>query len=256
MSAALRLDGRVVLVTGASSGLGKHFAHALAARGARLVLGARRIEALEEVRDALRGTGAEAEAVVLDVADESSTISAYDFVERRFGGVDSVIANAGVNLEGAAIDLPVESFDQVQAVNVRGTFLTAREAARRMLRADAPTREHGRIVVIASIMGQIVKTGMPAYCASKAAVLHLTRALAREWARQGISINAICPGYIPTELTQDWFETPPGQRFIGSWPRRRLMAAEDLDEMLVYLASDAARSVTGSIFTVDDGQSL
>ena len=254
--AKIVLDGRVVLVTGASSGLGRQFAQVLAQRGGRVVLAARRLEALEDVRDRIRGAGGEAEAVALDVTDEASMAAAFDQAERVFAPVDSVIANAGINVEGLAIDLPIDAFEQVQAVNVRGTFLTVREAARRMIAAGAPQREHGRVVVIASIMGQVVRSGMSAYCASKAALLHLTRALAREWARQGISINAICPGFIPTDLNQEWFETSPGERLKASWPRKRLLAADDLDELLVYLASDAARRVTGSIFTIDDGQSL
>lgn len=251
-----RLDGRVVLVTGASGGLGAHLAKLLAAQGARVVLAARRIEALEGVRAAIEHAGGHAASVPLDVIDEASTIAAYDFAEQTFGPVDSVLANAGINNEGTALEMPIEDFDRVMAVNLRGSFLTIREGARRMIAANAAERHHGRIVVIASIMGQIVKSGMVPYCASKAALIHMTKALAREWARTGISVNALCPGFIPTELNEEWFGTEPGVRLVKGWPRRRLMEASALDEIAVYLASNAARPVTGSIFTVDDGQTL
>jgi NAD(P)-dependent dehydrogenase (short-subunit alcohol dehydrogenase family) len=251
-----RLDGRVILVTGASGGLGANFAKLLATHGARVVLAARRVEALESVCFAIEQSGGHAASVALDVVDELSTAAAYDFAEQTFGPVDSVVANAGINNEGTALELPIEAFDRVMAVNVRGSFLTIREGARRMIAAGASEREHGRIVVVASIMGQIAKSGMAPYCASKAALIHMTKALAREWARTGISINALCPGFIPTELNEEWFETEPGTRLVRSWPRRRLMDAAALDELAVYLTSDAARAVTGSIFTVDDGQTL
>ncbi|MCZ4342840.1 SDR family NAD(P)-dependent oxidoreductase [Sphingomonadaceae bacterium G21617-S1] len=251
-----KLENRVILVTGASGGLGAHFATLLASHGARVVLAARRLEALESVQAAIEQKGGRAASVQLDVVDEASTIAAYDFAEHVFGPVDSVVANAGINNEGAALDLIIDDFEKVMAVNVRGSFLTIREGARRMIAAGGREREHGRIVVIASIMGQVVKSGMAPYCASKAALIHMTKALAREWARSGISINALCPGFIPTELNAEWFETEPGHRLINSWPRRRLMQASALDELVVHLSSDAARCVTGSVFTVDDGQTL
>lgn len=247
---------RVALVTGASSGLGSHFAQVLADQGAKVLLGARRLDALERVCDAISSRGGQAAAVALDVTDDASVRAAFDAADRLFGPVDSVIANAGINVPGNAVDIGSDEVEQLFSVNIRGTFLTAREGARRMMRAGSPDRQHGRIVVISSIMGHVAKSGMAAYCASKAATQHLTRALGREWARQGICINALAPGYISTELNSGWFDTPSGQRLIASWPRSRLLEAADLDAMLVYLASDAASRVTGAIFTIDDGQSL
>ncbi|MGH6780575.1 MAG: SDR family NAD(P)-dependent oxidoreductase [Sphingomonadaceae bacterium] len=250
------LGGRTVLVTGASSGLGARFAQILAASGANVVLAARRGDRLAELRDTIVRGGGRAIAVSMDVSDEASTIAAYDAAEAAFGRVTSVIANAGVNAEGPATELAIDEFDQLMAVNLRGVFLTAREGAKRMMASGSREQEDGRIVIISSITAQAVSPGLAAYSASKAAVLQMGRVLARDWARQGIGVNMICPGYIPTEINSDWFETEAGARYIAKWPRKRLMRDSDLDAMLLYLASDASRSVTGSVFTVDDGQSL
>jgi len=246
------LEGRVALVTGASSGLGARFARVLAARGAKLVLAARREALLAGVRAAIEVEGASAIAVAMEVTDEASVQAAYDAAEAAFGPVDTVIANAGMNVEGPALDLDVDGFDQVMAVNVRGVFLTVREAARRMIAAKAD----GRIVIVSSITAQSVAPGLAAYSASKAAVLQLGRVLARDWANKGVNLNILCPGYIETDLNADWFGTEPGKKQIAKWPRRRLMDGDALDGMLAYLCGPASRFVTGSVFTVDDGQSL
>ncbi len=250
------LSGRTVLVTGASSGLGVVFAHALARSGARVVLAARRIDLLDRVRVDIAAAGGTAIAVPMDVADESSTIAAYDAGERAFGPIDTVIANAGVNAEGSALDLSVDEFEQVMAINLRGVFLTVREGARRLMAAGSDTRRHGRIVIVSSITATHVSPGLAAYSASKAAVLQMGRVLAREWARRGININMLLPGYIATELNAGFFDSAAGARFTERFPRRRLMAAEDLLPTLLYLASDESRAVTGAAFTIDDGQTL
>ena len=175
------LAGRVILVTGASSGLGAHFAVMLAARGARLVLGARRRPLLADVESAIVAAGGQAISVALDVTDPASVAAAYDVAEQAYGPVDTVIANAGTNVEGPAIDLDIADFDQVMAVNVRGLFLTVREGARRLMAIDPAQRRDGRIVIISSITAQSVSPGLAVYSASKAAVLQLGRVLARDW---------------------------------------------------------------------------
>ncbi len=258
MTAAPTFDlaGRVALVTGASSGLGAHFARILAASGASIVLAARRADRLQALEADIRAAGGRAVAVSLDVADEASTIAAYDAAEAAFGPVDTIIANAGMNSEGAITTLPVAEFDQVVAVNLRGVFLTVREGAKRLIAGGSRETQRGRIVIISSITAQTVSPGLAVYSATKAAVLQMGKVMARDWARQGVNVNMICPGYIRTELNQDWFDSEGGAKLVGSFPRKRLMAETDLDATLLYLASDASRAVTGAAFTIDDGQSL
>lgn len=256
MSTTIDLSGRTILVTGASSGIGAHLARRLAEEGASVVLGARRTDQTEAVADAIRASGGSAIAVPLDVANEASTIAAYDAAEAAFGSVDAVIANAGIHHPGASVDIAIEDFDAVFAVNVRGVFLTAREAARRMIKAGSTTREHGRIVIMSSITADTVVPGIAAYSSSKAAVLKLSRLLAREWARKGINVNAVLPGNIRTDLIGDYYDTDFGKKDVERWPRRRLLDLSDLDQHIFYLCSDASRHVTGSSFTIDDGQSM
>lgn len=250
------LTGRTTLVTGASSGLGERFARILAASGANVVLAARRVERLEMVQREIAETGGHAIAVEMDVADERSTVAAYDAAEAAFGPVDTVVANAGVNQEGSALELGVNAFDQLFAVNVRGVFLTVREGARRMIAAGSQESARGRIVIISSVTARHVSPGLAPYSASKAAVLQLGKVLARDWANKGINVNMICPGYILTDINGDWFATEGGRKHLRKFPRRRLMEADALDAMLLYLASDASAQVTGSVFTIDDGQTL
>ena len=249
------MAGRIAFVTGASSGLGAHLAVVLAAHGARVALGARRKDRLGEVRAAIERNGGEAFCVEVDVADEASVIAAYDAIGHHWAPVDSVIANAGVAGEGRALDLTAEAFDEIMAVNVRGVFLTIREAARRMIAAGSAERQHGRIVIMSSMTAVSVVPGLSAYAASKAAVLQMGRTLARDWARQGISVNSICPGYVATDINADWFASDAGRRQIDKWPRRRLMTPSSLDAIALLLCSDASAQTTGAHFLIDDGQS-
>lgn len=248
------LTGRTVLITGASSGLGRRFAKIAADAGARVAAAARRGELLATLVDEIGAS--RACAVEMDVTDEASVIAGFDAAQKAFGPVNTVIANAGVNSEGLAAELPVAEFDRVFAVNVRGVFLTAREGARRMMAAGSKEKGDGRIVLVASIGALKVLPGLAAYCGSKAAVVQMGKAMAREWVNRGVNINTVCPGYIETELNRDWFASEGGRKQIAGFPRRRLMEESDLDEIVGYLASDAARAVTGSVFTLDEGQTL
>jgi NAD(P)-dependent dehydrogenase (short-subunit alcohol dehydrogenase family) len=252
----LKRSPRTALITGASSGLGAHFARLLSRDGANVVLAARRADRLEALRQEIEASGGRAISVALDVTSETSTIAAYDAAERAFGLVDTVVANAGVGPSGLAVDMPVETFDEAYAVNVRGAFLTAREAARRLQGSQAAQDGRGRVIIISSVTATTVAPRLSAYAASKAAVLHLGRHLAREWAAQGVNVNVVQPGYIRTEINDDWFGSERGARHMARWPRGRLMAPEDLDGLILFLASDASRAVTGSTFVVDDGQLL
>ncbi|MET0182128.1 MAG: glucose 1-dehydrogenase [Caulobacterales bacterium] len=252
----MSMSGRTAFVTGASSGLGRRFALLLAAAGAKVALAARRTDRLEEAVRDVEAAGGQAAAFAMDVTDEASIQAAMDAAAARFGGIDTVIANAGINSEGMALDLEGAEFDRVMAVNVRGAFLTAREGAKRIMAGGAREKEHGRIVMIASVGGLHPLPGLTAYCASKAAVVMMGKTLAREWANRGVNVNVVCPGYIRTEINADWFDTEGGKKQMNGFPRRRLMREDDLDQMVLFLSSDASRAVTGSTFVIDDGQTL
>lgn len=250
------LEGRVALITGASSGLGAHFARLFAAAGASVVLGARRVERIAALVEEIGGTGGKAFGVSMDVTDEASVIAAYDAAETRFGLVDTVVANAGLAIAGRSIDLPRDDVARVIDTNFTGVYLTAREGARRMIAAGMKQSERGRVILIGSITSMMTGQGDSAYAATKAAVSHLGRQFAREWVRQGINVNVIHPGYIRTEIDGEWFDSEGGKAQIASWPRRRFTEIEALDGPMLFFASDASRQVTGTDIAIDDGQSL
>lgn len=250
------LAGRTALIAGASSGLGAGFARLLAAAGARVVLGARRVERVGALAREIEASGGQALAVPLDVTDEASVIAAYDAAEARFGIVNSIVANAGIGTGGRSTDVPVAGLRQVIDTNLLGAYLVAREGARRMIASGSREREDGRIVLIGSITAQMNGMGDAAYAATKAGLAHLGRQFARDWVRQGINVNTLQPGWIPTEINGHWFATARGQADIRGLHRRRLLETDALDDMLVYLLSDRSRQVTGATFTIDDGQSL
>ncbi len=250
------LTGRTVLVTGASSGVGAHLAHVLAMHGARVVLAARRETLLTALRDNIAAAGGRAMAVGMDVADEASVQAGFDVAEATFGRVDVVIANAGVNAPGSALGLEVDDFDRIVAVNLRGVFLTAREGARRMIKLQSDAAPEGRVVIISSVTAHHAPPGVAAYSATKAAVVQLGRVLAREWAGKGVNVNMLCPGYMLTDLTEGHWDDARGRALLEQFPRRRLMDLQALDPLALYLSSDASTQVTGSVFDVDDGQTL
>ena len=250
------LSGRVALISGASSGLGRRFAAILAASGAKVVIGARRAELLHSLAAEIADSGGEALALTMDVTDEASIAAAYDAAAERFGPVDTVIANAGLNVAGSSLGLEAEAFDRIVAVNLRGVFLTVREGARRMVASGSPERQHGRITIISSITAHQPAAGIAPYSATKAAVAQMGRSLAKDWARKGINVNVLCPGYIATEMNDTLWDQPTGQELLASFPRHRVMDVDALDAMILYLASDASRNLTGSVLTIDDGQTL
>ncbi|HWA03782.1 MAG TPA: SDR family NAD(P)-dependent oxidoreductase [Rhizomicrobium sp.] len=248
------LSGRTVLITGASSGLGRHFAAVAARAGARVAVAARRAGRLDSLVEEIGG--GKAAAITMDVESEASIAAGFDAAEKSLGPIDSVVANAGMNVTGMALDLAAEDFDRIMAVNLRGVFLTAREAARRMIAAGSKESGRGRIVLVASMGAHEVLPGVAAYCASKAGVVTLGKALAREWANKGVNVNSICPGFIATDLNDGFLASESGQRMIQGFPRRRLMRMEDLDGIVIHLLSDSSRGITGAAFDIDDGQSL
>lgn len=251
------LEGRNILLTGASSGVGRHLALMLAGQGAHVTCCARRLADLELLVEQIVAAGGRATAQVCDVADAGAISTAFDAAERAAGIVDSIIVNAGINEAGPATRISVEALDRILAVNLRGAFLTAREGARRMIASGAPDPARPRrIVFVASILGKRPQAGAAVYSATKAGVVMLAKSLALEWARHEINVNAILPGYMPTDIVADWFESPAGEAQISGWPRRRLMPVEDLQPAVLFLLSAAARSVSGSELVVDDTQSL
>ncbi|MCJ2179514.1 SDR family NAD(P)-dependent oxidoreductase [Novosphingobium album (ex Hu et al. 2023)] len=250
------LHGRTILVAGASSGIGAGFSRAIAKAGGSVVLGARRLERTQVLAADIEAEGGKALAVPLDVTEQASVIGAFDAAEERFGLVHGVVANAGIGTGGHATDVPAEGLSGVLDTNLLGSYLVAREGARRMIASGSRERGDGRVVLIGSITAQQIGTGDAMYAATKAGLAHLGRQLAREWVRQGINVNTLQPGWIPTEINTEWFASERGQADIQRLHRRRLLDADSLDAMLLYLLSDASRQVTGSTFTIDDGQSL
>lgn len=249
MSGLFDLGGRHVLVTGASSGLGRHFAGTLARAGAVVSLAARRAEALAETVARVEADGGRAHAVVMDVTDAGSVARALDAAEARFGPVTVLVNNAGVTITRPALDLDAADWDGVLDTNLTGVWRAAQAAARRMIAHGTG----GSIVNVASILGLRVAGAVAPYAVSKAAVIQLTQTLALEWARHGIRVNALAPGYIRTEMNDGFFGSEAGTAMLKRVPQRRLGAAGELDGALLLLASDAGSYMTGSVVAVDGG---
>ena len=246
----LRLDGRVALVTGANGGLGAHFAETLARAGAKVALCARRIDTLADVATRIRESGAAAHEVALDVTRRDSVVGAFEDASRVLGPVTVVVNNAGIAVTKPLLDHTEEDWEQVIGVNLTGAWRVAQEAARHMVK-NAPG---GSLINSASILGLRVASQVPSYVASKAALIHLTRAMALELARHKIRVNALAPGYVETGINREFFESEAGQALIKRVPQRRIGSPEELDGALLLLASDAGSYATGSVFVLDGGQ--
>ena len=246
------LAGRRILVTGASSGLGAHFAQVLAGYGAALVLGARRRDRLEATVQQCRQAGAaSAMSVELDVTDRDVVASCFKQIEAELGGLDVLVNNAGVAKTKAALDYTVEEFDQIIRTNLHGAMLCSVEAARLM-----EAQGDGDIVNIASILGLRVAGGVAPYTVSKAALIEMTRSHAVAWANAGIRVNALAPGYIETKLNSGFFASDAGRQLIARIPMKRLGSLEDLDAPLLLLVSGASKYLTGCVLTVDGAHHL
>jgi NAD(P)-dependent dehydrogenase (short-subunit alcohol dehydrogenase family) len=243
------LEGKIALVTGASSGIGRHFATTLARSGASVVVAARREPLLGELVDEIRAWGGHAAPLLLDVTSIASIYEATRRVGAAFGPIDILVNNSGIAVNKPALEQSEEDWNRVLDTNLRGAFFMMTAIARQM--RDA--KRSGSIINIASILG-LRQAGMVApYAASKAALIQLTRTLALELARYDIRVNAIAPGYVESELNREWFATPAGKELIRRIPQRRLGSFEDLDGALLLLASDASRYMTGSTLVVDGG---
>ncbi len=246
------LAGKVALVTGASSGLGQHFAGVLARAGATVVIAARRTDRLEALARDIAAAGGKAVPLALDVRDPASVKACFDAAEAAVGPVGVLVNNAGVTDPAYITRMSEAQWRGVLDVNLDGVFRVGQEAARRMVAAG----KGGSIINISSIVGLGAIKTLGAYAASKAAVIALTRTMALELARDKIRVNSLAPGYIATELNDSYWETDAGKRMIAHIPFRRLGRLEELDGPLLLLASEAGSFMTGSVLTVDGGHLL
>ncbi len=253
MADSFDLSGKIALVTGASGGLGRHFAGVLAGAGADVVLAARRMdkitEAVAEIEARFGSSGGKALGLEMDVTDKESVIAAFDAIQEQAGLVTVLVNNAGVADGKQALDITEEDWDRILDTNLKGAWTVAQEAARRM--ADAKTE--GVIVNIASVLGLRVGKGVLPYAVSKAGLVQMTKALALELAPHGIRVNALSPGYVETDLTRDYLASDAGKKLLKRIPQRRPAGMEELSGPLLLLASDASSYMTGAVIAVDGG---
>ena len=256
------LSGKVALVTGASSGLGARFAKVLAEHGAQVVLASRRVGRLKELRAEIEADGGAADVVALDVTDEDSITQAVRQAEAEAGPIDILVNNSGVSTTQRLLDVTPDDYDFMFNTNTRGAFFVAQAVARGMVeRARAAEREGApppplRIINIASMAALKVLAQIGVYCMSKAAVAQMTRAMALEWGRYNINVNAICPGYIETDINAHHWTTDAGRKLISMLPRKRIGQPADLDGLLLLLAGDGSHFINGAVIAADDGFGL
>ncbi len=257
MAYSIDLSGRVAFVTGASSGLGAQFARTLASAGAAVVLASRRVEKLKDLRATINGEGGDAHVIELDVNDHDSIKSAVAHAETEVGSIDILVNNSGVSTTQRLQDVSPDDYDYVFNTNVKGAFFVAQEVGKRMLAratGSAPgSYTGGRIINVASMAGLRVLPQIGVYCMSKSAVVQMTKAMALEWGRFGINVNAICPGYIDTEINHRHWQTEAGQKLVQMLPRKRVGQPQDLDALIVMLCSDQSHFINGAVIAADDG---
>lgn len=241
--------GKRILITGASSGLGRHFALALAAAGARVAVAARRVDRLQALTEEL---GGDAMALALDVTSRANVVAALDEMTARWGGIDVLVNNAGVSDTRRVLDYDDAGWDAIVDTNLKGAWMAAQEAARRMVEAG----NGGSIINITSILATRLAGAVSPYCSAKAGLAHLTRAMALELARHGVRVNSLAPGYVMTEINQDFLQSEAGERLRQRIPTRRFCQPQDLDGALLLLASDASAAMTGVELVVDNGHAL
>jgi len=260
MTYSIDLSGRVAFITGASSGLGRQFARTLASAGAAVVLASRRVDKLKDLRAIIDAEGGDAHVIELDVTDHASIKSAVAHAETEVGSIDILVNNSGVSTTQRLQEVSPEDYDFMFDTNVKGAFFVAQEVGKRMLaraKGAAPgSFTGGRILNIASVAGLRVLPQIGVYCMSKAAVIQMTKAMALEWGKFGINVNALCPGYIDTEINHHHWQTDAGQKLVQMMPRKRVGQPQDLDAMLVMLCSDQSHFINGAVIAADDGFGL
>jgi NAD(P)-dependent dehydrogenase (short-subunit alcohol dehydrogenase family) len=246
------LTGQVALVTGASSGIGRHLADLLAAAGAKVALAARRAELLVEVAREIEAAGGQSLPIACDVTRADSVATAVSTAENELGPVSILVNNAGVVVSKPLFEHTEADWDYVVDTNLKGAWLAAREFAHHLVGLKRP----GRIINISSVLGSRTIGRVPAYCAAKAGLTHLTHVLAMELARYGILVNALAPGYVETDFNRAFFQTEAGKALISRIPLKRLGQTQDLDGALLFLASPASAYVTGAVIAVDGGHGV
>ncbi len=249
MKTPFDLSGKIALVTGASGGLGRHFAGVLAAAGARVAVCARRMDKVAETVTGIEAEGGSAFGVEMDVTDSESVIRAFDLVEEQAGLVTVLVNNAGIAASNLALEMSEDDWDRVLDTNLKGAWTVAQETAKRMAAAET----EGVIVNIASVLGLRVGKGVVPYAVSKAGLIQMTKALALELAAHGIRVNALAPGYVDTDLTRDFLASDAGKKLLKRIPQRRPAGMEELSWPLLLLASDASSYMTGAVIAVDGG---
>ena len=252
LSTSFDLDGKVAIVTGASSGLGRHFALMLARAGAKVAVAARRLDRLHELVGEIEAFDGRAIALGLDVTDSQSVRDAVAAAETELGAIAVLVNNAGTTVAKPPLELDESEWDRVIDTNLKGAWLVAQEVARHMARLG----HGGSIINIASVLGVRAGRHVAPYSASKAGLIQLTRSLALDLASHDIRVNAIAPGYIETDMNREFISSPAGERLLRRIAQRRFGEASDLDGVLLLLASDASRYMTGSVITVDGGYTL
>jgi NAD(P)-dependent dehydrogenase (short-subunit alcohol dehydrogenase family) len=249
MTDLFSLSGKIALVTGASSGLGHHFAKTLAKAGAKVVVAARRRDKLDQLVREIAESGGEVMAVTMDVTDLNSIRAAYDMAEKQMGLVDIILNNAGVADSKAFLDIDDDSWDFTMDTNLKGVMQVAQEGCKRLVAAG----EGGVVINISSLLGMAFQTLQTSYATSKAAVIHMTHCMASEMMRYNIRVNSIAPGYFKTEMNADFFDTDRGKAYIRTIPIRRLGQLDELDGPLLLLASEASSFINGTTLVVDGG---
>ncbi|MFQ3454138.1 SDR family oxidoreductase [Bradyrhizobium sp. UFLA01-814] len=249
MSDLFDVSKEIILITGASQGLGRQFARVLAAHGAAVVLAARQVAKLKRLEEEIKAKGGRAAAVQMDVAEISGIAQALDAAEAALGPVTVLINNAGIAIEKLSTEQTEADWDAVIGANLKGAYFLATELARRMMARKQP----GNIINVASVLGQGVLKAVSPYAISKAGMIQGTKAMALELAGNNIRVNALAPGYIDTEMNHDFWSTPAGERLAKRIPQRRVGAESDLDGAIMLLASNASRYMTGTVVTVDGG---
>jgi NAD(P)-dependent dehydrogenase (short-subunit alcohol dehydrogenase family) len=253
---AFRVDGKVILVTGASRGLGRGFAETLAAARATVALAARSMNALAEVQGHIEAAGGQAFCVQLDVTDKSQAEAAVAAIVAKTGRIDGLINNSGIAVTRRLLDVSEEDWNSVLTTNLTGAWFVAQAAARQMVAQFKADGSGGAIVNISSLLGIRTNPGVIAYNAAKAGLDMVTRQMASELARNGVRVNSLAPGYILTDLNRAYFDSEPGKALTARVPMRRLGLPDDLVGPLLFLTSDASRYVTGQVLVVDGGHTV